>query len=83
MDSSDVISALMRGAIQRQDEYVFSITAFHDISSIDINFVDLMKGKCDWILVDYHSLLLTNTTLKPGELYSVSSPFNSQVFSVT
>ena len=72
----------MRGTIQRQDKYAFSITAFHDVES-DYNYVDLVKGKCDWILVDRHSLLVTNTTLKPGELYSDSSPFNSQAFSVT
>ena len=68
----------MRGTIQRQDKYVFSITTNPDVIRAN-NSVDLLKGKCDWILVDYHSLLLTNTTLKPGELYCVSSPFNSQV----
>ena len=80
--SLDLTSALVRGTTQREDKYVFSIATDSVVLSTN-NSVDLLKGKCDWILVDRHSLLVTNTTLKPGELYSDSSPFNSQAFSVT
>jgi predicted XRE-type DNA-binding protein len=57
------VLAIVKGTVQRQDQYILVLSELSSIPRADIS--DLVKDKCQWIVAD-NILILTNTTIQHG-----------------
>ena len=62
------VLAIVKGTVQRQDQYILGLKGLPSIPKADIS--DVVKDKCQWIVTGSDSeggvLILTNTTIQHG-----------------